>query len=76
VTSAPYIFINQDLSEMRTKIDKKNKQRLKEIEDRKIEILMEIAEINNNYHGTILRLNAEYSRLDKEYYQLKLLIVI
>jgi hypothetical protein len=46
--------------------------KLKEIEDRRIEILMEIACINNNYSEKMSRLNSEYSRLDKEYYHLKL----
>jgi hypothetical protein len=48
------------------------KERLKEIEDRKIEILLEIANINDNYKEKISRLNSEYALLDKEYYHLKL----
>jgi hypothetical protein len=54
--------------------NKKNlkKQRLREIEDRKIEIILEIAKINNQHSENISRLNSEYTRLDKEQYDLKL----
>jgi hypothetical protein len=53
--------------------NKKNKQqRLRSIEDRKIEIILEIADINNNYNEKVSRLNSEYALLDKEYYLLKL----
>ena len=47
-------------------------QRLREIEDRKIEILLEIANINDNYSEKVSRRNSEYTQLDKEYYQLQL----
>jgi len=47
-------------------------QRLREIEDRKIEILLEIANINDNYSEKVSRRNSEYTQLDKEYYQLHL----
>ncbi|UCH88926.1 MAG: hypothetical protein JSV49_11925 [Thermoplasmata archaeon] len=47
-------------------------ERLREIEDRKIEILLEIANINDNYNEMILQLNSEYAQLHKEYYQLQL----
>lgn len=50
----------------------KKQQRLIEIEDRKIEIIIEIADINNNYNEKVSILNSEYARLDKEYYYLKL----
>ena len=50
-------------------------KRLKEIEDRKIEILLEIADINDNYDKQVSRLNSEYARLDKEYYHLKLELI-
>jgi hypothetical protein len=55
-------------NEMKLKIQ----QRLREFEDRKIEILLEIANINDNYSEKISRLNSEYMQLDKEYYNLKL----
>jgi hypothetical protein len=53
-----------------------NKQkRLREIEDRKIEILLEIANINNGYNEKVSRLNSEYALIDKEYYHLKLELI-
>jgi hypothetical protein len=48
------------------------RERLREIEDRKIEILMEIAEINDNYSKKVSQLNSEYARLDEEHFHLKL----
>ena len=54
---------------------KSKQNRLREIEDRKIEILLEIANINDNYKKKVSWLNSEYARLDKEYYQLKLLLM-
>jgi hypothetical protein len=50
-------------------------KRLKEIEDRKIEILLEIAVINDNYNKMVSQLDSEYTRLDKEYYNLKLELI-
>ncbi|MFW9881241.1 MAG: hypothetical protein ACFFG0_49890 [Candidatus Thorarchaeota archaeon] len=56
-----------------TKNNSKSKQnRLGEIEDRKLEIILEIADINNNYNEKVSLLNSEYARLDKEYYNIKL----
>jgi len=49
----------------------KYKERLKYIEDRKIQILLEIASINNNYNENVSRLNSEYEQLHEEYFQLK-----
>jgi hypothetical protein len=46
--------------------------RLREIEDRKIEILMEIAEINGKCDARMARLNEEYAELDAEHYLLRL----
>jgi hypothetical protein len=57
---------------MTNKIKLEKQQRLREIEDRKIEILLEIANINDNYSEKVSRLNSEYTQLDKEYYQLQL----
>jgi hypothetical protein len=57
-------------------VNKENKQeRLSEIEDRKIEILLEISNINDNYNEKVSRLNSEYARLDKEYYNLQLELI-
>jgi hypothetical protein len=50
-------------------------KKIKEIEDRKIEILLEIANINNDYSEKVTRLNSEYVRLDEEYYHLKLELI-
>jgi hypothetical protein len=43
------------------------KRRMSEIEDRKVEILMETGEENARYSEKISRLNSEYERLDREY---------
>ena len=51
---------------------KARKKRLREIEDRKIEILMEIGETNKEYNEKISSLDSEYKKLDKEYFTLKL----
>jgi len=47
-------------------------QRIRELEDRKIEILMEIARINNRYSEQVFKLNSEYERLHKELYMLQM----
>jgi hypothetical protein len=47
-------------------------RRLGEIEDRKIEILMEIAELNREYDERVSALREEYAELDAEYYQMRL----
>ena len=57
---------------MTNKKNQKKQQRLIEIENRKIEILLELGDINNNYNEKVSRLNTEYAQLDKEYYQLKI----
>ena len=54
---------------------KSKQQRLRIIEDRKIEILLEISNINDNYNEKVSRLNSEYARLDKEQYNLKLELI-
>jgi hypothetical protein len=53
----------------------RGQKRLGEIEDRKIQILLELGELNNNYYKNVSRLKSEYQELDKEYYQLKLLSI-
>jgi hypothetical protein len=53
----------------------KNQQRMKEIEDRKIEILLEIASINDNYSDKVSQLSSEYAQLHKEYYYLQLELI-
>jgi len=54
----------------------KIKQRMKEIEDRKFEILVETGRINNRYSEYINRLNEEYRRLDEEYFSLQSELII
>lgn len=49
-----------------------DQRKLRDIEDRKIEILMEIAEINREYDGRMSRLKDEYAELDAEHYGLRL----
>ena len=53
-------------------------KRLREIEDRKIEILMELASIkddNINNNKKASKLNSEYSELHEEYYILQFVTV-
>jgi hypothetical protein len=56
------------------KEDSEKQKRLREIEDRKIEIILEIPKINDNIRKMI-QLNHEYVQLDDEYYQLKLEVI-
>ncbi len=51
--------------------DQTIRERIGEIEDRKIEILMETGRTNDRYSETISRLDSEYRRLDAEHYQLR-----
>ena len=50
-------------------------QRLRDIENRKIEILLEIANINDIYSEKVSQLNSEYVLLHKEYYRLQLELI-
>ncbi|UCE74950.1 MAG: hypothetical protein JSV56_04400 [Methanomassiliicoccales archaeon] len=61
---------------MVNKLQEDKQKRLKEIEDRKIEILVEIGQINKSYGEEISKLRSEYIQLDKEYYSLKLELMI
>jgi hypothetical protein len=49
-------------------------KRLREIEDRKIEILMEIPSVKDNTEK-ISELNYEYVQLSDEYYNLKISVI-
>jgi hypothetical protein len=49
-------------------------KRLKEIEDRKIEILMEVPNLRDNTEK-LSELNNEYMRLGDEYYRLKIELI-
>ena len=60
---------------MTIKNNQEIQQKLREIEDRKIEILLEISNINNIYSKKVSRLNSEYSQLNKEYYKLQLELI-
>jgi hypothetical protein len=53
------------------RVDNEKQKRLKEIEDRKIEILMEIPRVKDNIEK-LSELNYEYVRLGDEYYHLRL----
>ena len=48
------------------KIDAAIRQRLREIEDRKIEILLETGKANRSYADRIIKLDTEYKQLDEE----------
>lgn len=48
------------------------RDRIAQIEDRRIEILFEIADIDEDDTGRLSERNAEYVRLDKEHFRLKM----
>ena len=52
--------------------DSRIRQRLVDIEDRKIEILLELGRTNELYDETVSRLDSEYRRLDDEYLRLRM----
>jgi diphthamide synthase subunit DPH2 len=52
----------------------KRQQRLREIEDRKIEILLEVPSVKDN-NEKISELNDEYEQLGDEYYYIKLELI-
>ena len=58
------------------KIKLEKQIRLREIEDRKIEILLDIVRINDKYSEKISQLNSEYVLLDDEYYHIKLELIM
>jgi len=47
-------------------------ERLEEIEDRKIELLLEIGRVNREYSATVKGLESEYERLDAEHFNLRI----
>ena len=47
-------------------VDGAKRQRLREIEDRKIEILLETGKANRSYADMIIKLDSEYKQLDEE----------
>jgi hypothetical protein len=47
-------------------------ERMVEIEDRKIEILLEIGRANKRYGKAVSRFESEYERLDVEHFRLKM----
>jgi len=51
------------------------KKRMEQIEDRKIEILMEIARLNKDYDNKVSGLNSEYEKLHKELYMLQIKMI-
>jgi len=60
---------------MANKKNGKKHKRLREIEDRRIEILLEIGSIDDDKIDTILELNSEYARLHKEQYLLQVELI-
>ena len=50
-------------------------KRIQEIEDRKIEILMEISSINRNYRDRLDHLNEEYEFLNRELYEIRIKLI-
>ncbi|UCE37473.1 MAG: hypothetical protein JSW00_18790 [Thermoplasmata archaeon] len=59
---------------MTNKEDNERQNRLREIEDRKIEILLEIPNVKENTEK-ISELNSEYVQLGDEYYNLKIELI-
>jgi hypothetical protein len=57
------------------KEDDKRQKRLREIEDRKIEILLKLPSVKDNTEK-IMKLNSEYLQLGDEYYNLKIELII
>ena len=47
-------------------VEAAKRQRLREIEDRKIEILLETGKANRSYADRIIKLDSEYRQLDEE----------
>jgi len=60
---------------MNISIEMERKRRIQQIEDRKIEILMEIARINKIYGEQISELNSEYEILHRELYMLQMKVI-
>ena len=60
---------------MESRSSTEKQQRIQEIEDRKIEILMEISRINKQYDDQVSRLNSEYEKLHKELYLLQIEVI-
>jgi hypothetical protein len=54
---------------------KNKRKRLREIEDRKIEILLEIEKINKCYSKEISNLRSEYRQLGMEQYFMQLVLI-
>jgi len=52
--------------------ESRKEERLEKIEDRKIEILLEIGKTNKEYGTSMKRLESEYERLDAEHFTLRL----
>jgi hypothetical protein len=68
-------MIKEGDRKLNIKNDKERQKKLREIEDRKIEILLEIHSINHNYCEEISELNSEYVKLGDEYYHLRLELI-
>jgi hypothetical protein len=62
---------NNGLLNMANDLYEQRERRLRAIEDRKIEILIETANVNRRYSEKITKLDAEYVHLDEEYYRLR-----
>jgi len=60
---------------MTNKYYKNIQKRLKEIEDRKLEIILETSNLNKDYKERISELNSEYALLDREQYHLKMELI-
>jgi hypothetical protein len=51
--------------------DPRTQERIRQIEERKIEILLETGRTNDRYSETRSRLDSEYERLDAEHFRLR-----
>lgn len=52
--------------------ESRTRDRIAQIEDRKIEILFEIADIDEDDTGRLSELNAEYVKVDEEHFRIKM----
>ena len=66
----PSRYFEKEAAKMVRNVDGAKRQRLREIEDRKIEILLQTGKANRSYADTIIKLDSEYKQLDDEHFRL------
>jgi hypothetical protein len=68
----PSRYFEKEAAKMVRNVEAAKRQRLREIEDRKIEILLQTGKANRSYADRIIKLDSEYKRLDEEHLRLYL----